>query len=96
MTEILQTDSLSLLEIQNFERKIYFLLSILHSISPPILLVDFYQQCFAEMESILKRQFCVEQYSNFSQQKDFGDSILQNMYNLYSGIGRQNSYLWQR
>ena len=33
--------------------------------------------CFAERESILKRQFCVvEQYSNFSQQMDFGDSIL--------------------
>ena len=33
--------------------------------------------CFAERESILKRKFCVvEQYSNFSQQMDFGDSIL--------------------
>ena len=40
--------------------------------------LDFDQQRFAERESILKRQFCVvEQYSNFSQQKDFGDSILQ-------------------
>ena len=67
MNEILQTDSLSLLEIQNFERKIYFLLSILHSISPPILLVDFYQQCFAEMESILKRQFSEEVATRMSR-----------------------------
>ena len=41
--------------------------------------LDFDQQCFAERESILKRQLCVvEQYSNFSQQKHFSDSILQN------------------
>ena len=40
--------------------------------------LDFDQQCFAERESILKRQLCVvEQYSNFSQQKHFSDSILQ-------------------
>ena len=37
MNEILQTDSLSLLEIQNFERKNQFLLLILPSISLPIL-----------------------------------------------------------
>ena len=37
MNEILQTDSLSLLEIQNFERKNHFLLLILPSISLPIL-----------------------------------------------------------
>ena len=34
--------------------------------------VDFDHQCFAERESILKRQFCVvEQYSDFSLQKHF-------------------------
>ena len=37
MNEILQTDSLSLLEIQNFERKNHFLLLILPSISLAIL-----------------------------------------------------------
>ena len=41
--------------------------------------LDFDQQCFAERESILKRQLLVvEQYSNFSQQKHLSDSILQN------------------
>ena len=40
--------------------------------------IDFDHQCFAERKGILKRQFCVvEQYSNFSQQRHFGDSILQ-------------------
>ena len=34
--------------------------------------LDFAPQCFAERESILKRQFCVvEQYSDFSLQKHF-------------------------
>ena len=84
LNEILQTDSL--LESQKFERQTQFLLSIPPSISLLILVrnyifatwLDFDRQCFAERESILKRQFCVvEQYSNFSQQKHFGDSILQ-------------------
>ena len=71
--EILQTDSLSLLDsslnvFSNSREKSYF-----------ALWVDFDHQCFAERESILKRQFCVvEQYSNFSQQKHLSDSILQN------------------
>ena len=69
--EILQTDSLSLLDSSlnfssNSREKSYF-----------ALWVDFDHQCFAERESILKRQFCVvEQYSNFSQQRHFGESIL--------------------
>ena len=80
LNEILRTDSL--LESKNFERK--------NSVSPSILpsnfcekscfaiWLDFDQQRFAERESILKGQFCaVLQYSNFSQQKHYGDSILQ-------------------
>ena len=40
--------------------------------------LDFDQQYFAERESIWQRQFCVvEQYSYFSQQRHFGDGILQ-------------------
>ena len=40
--------------------------------------MDFDQQYFAERESIWQRQFCVvEQYSYFSQQRHFGDGILQ-------------------
>ena len=64
--EILQTDSLSLLDsslnvFSNSREKSYF-----------ALWVDFDHQCFAERESILKRQFCVvEQYSDFSLQKHF-------------------------
>ena len=64
--EILQTDSLSLLDSSlnfssNSREKSYF-----------ALWVDFDHQCFAERESILKRQFCVvEQYSDFSLQKHF-------------------------
>ena len=64
--EILQTDSLSLLDsslnvFSNSREKSYF-----------ALWVDFNHQCFAERESILKRQFCVvEQYSDFSLQKHF-------------------------
>ena len=58
--EILQTDSLSLLDsslnvFSNSREKSYF-----------ALWVDFDHQCFAERESILKRQFCVvEQYSDY-------------------------------
>ena len=86
MNEILRI--YSLLESQNFERK-------KNSVSPLdsslnfssnsgeksyfAIWLDFDQQCFAERESILKRQLCVvEQYSNFSQQKHLSDSILQN------------------
>ena len=64
--EIFQTDSLSLLDSSlnfssNSREKSYF-----------ALWVDFDHQCFAERESILKRQFCVvEQYSDFSLQKHF-------------------------
>ena len=62
--EILQTDSLSLLDsslnvFSNSREKSYF-----------ALWVDFDHQCFAERESILKRQFCVvEQYSDSSVYK---------------------------
>ena len=96
--EILRTDSL--LESKNFERK--------NSVSPSILpsnfcekscfaiWLDFDQQRFAERESILKGQFCaVLQYSNFSQQKHYGDSILQHTI-FFSGMLRQNSSLCQR
>ena len=125
--EILQTDSLSLLDsslnvFSNSREKSYF-----------ALWVDFDHQCFAERESILKRQFCVvEQYSDFSLQKHFmettttksllwegmnaqwkGYNKMDNhctdrlmiialwwwycqTHNLYSGIGHQNSSLWQR
>ena len=64
--EILQTDSLSLLDsslnvFSNSREKSYF-----------ALWVDFDHQCFAERESILKRQFrVVEQYSDVSLQKHF-------------------------
>ena len=60
--------------------KVHFLLSIFplnfssnsREKSKFAILVDFDQQCFAERESISKRQFCVvEQYSFFSQQKHF-------------------------
>ena len=69
--EILQTDSLSLLDSSlnfssNSREKSYF-----------ALWVDFDHQCFAERESILKRQFCVvEQYSDFSLQKHFMETTL--------------------
>ena len=62
--EILQTGSLSLLDsslnvFSNSREKSYF-----------ALWVDFDHQCFAERESILKRQFCVvEQYSDSSVYK---------------------------
>ena len=83
LNEILRTDSL--LESKNFERK--------NSVSPlnsPLnflsnsgeksyfaIWLDFDQQCFAERESILKRQLCVvEQYSNFSQQRHFCEMLI--------------------
>ena len=69
--EILQTDSLSLLDsslnvFSNSREKSYF-----------ALWVDFDHQCFAERESILKIQFCVvEQYSDFSLQKHFMETTM--------------------
>ena len=78
LNEILQTDSL--LKSQNFERNNLFV-SLDYSLnfssnsgekSYFAIWLDFDQQCFAERESILKRQFCVvEQYSDFSLQKHF-------------------------
>ena len=58
--------------------------------------LDFDQQCFAERESILKRQLCVvEQYSNFSQQKH-SDSILQNTIIILELDVRTFSFLGQK
>ena len=90
LNEILQTDSL--LESQKIGKKFIFFLSILPSISLPILVRNhvllfgwiFYQQYFAERESIWQRQLCVvEQYSYFSQQRHFGDMVFSYTQSLF-------------